>query len=194
MSYPNIPYQPNFFLQSDTEIYNCLMDAKKSGHPLLKHFKILYPDKVPQEQISAIYVGRMDTTHKLKKDSFSHTHWDVMTEIFITTKSYDKLSRRKMLKTATYAVIEVIKNSVIGDFVNIVSQQFIYDKNNLLQYSRISLRTAETSHKESIEKEMLEVCKILTEISVEEDIITNTENGGDNECLNFNSNMEHDQP
>ena len=49
------------FMELDTRIYNDLLDNVKNKHPLLKHFKILYPEKVPISMMNAIYVGRIET-------------------------------------------------------------------------------------------------------------------------------------
>lgn len=157
--------QPNFLFNSDTEIYNALLDAKKSHHIMLKHFNIMYPNKIPQNPVNAIYVGRLDTIYHV--DSFDHTEWNVTTEIYITTKQYDKIDRYRMLKTATFAVMEILQKSKIGAFIDIENQSFIYDTNNLIQMSRITVRTKETSYKENIEKELHCVCGILAELDVE---------------------------
>lgn len=162
-------HQPNFFLNSDTEIYNALLDAKKSGHELLKHFKILYPNKIPQNPINAIYVGRLETIHEAYDDTFDHYDWRVSTDIFITTKQYDKVDRYRMLKTATFAVMEVLLESKIGSFIKLHNQGFIYDNNNLIQMSRLSIYSRENSYKDTMKSEYEKVCKILTEISIEEE-------------------------
>lgn len=162
-------HHPNFLLNSDTEIYNALLDAKKSGHDLLKHFKILYPNKIPQDPVNAVYVGRLDTTHKPFDDSFDHYDWEVTTEIYITTKQYDKIDRYRMLKSATFAVMEVLLESKVGAFMDIHQQTFIYDNNNLIQMSQLTVRTTENSYKDKMQSEYERVCKILTKLSIEEE-------------------------
>lgn len=163
-----IEYNPYHLFQSDTEIYNTLLDAKKAGHKLLKFFKILYPDKIPQEPITAIYIGRLDTLFKPRESSFDHNSYTVQTEIYITSKSYERLERRRLLKSATYAVIEVLEHSVIGDALRIVNQSFVYDTNNILQYSRILVETREVKHLVNCaEEELSKVCSIMSCMSID---------------------------
>ena len=157
----------NYFLNSDTEIYNALLDAKKSGHHMLKHFKILYPNKIPQDPVNAVYVGRLDTIQKEDENSFDHYQWEVTTDVFITTKKYDKIDRYRMLKSATFAVIEVLLKSKVGAFIKIKNQSFVYDTNNLIQVSRLTVETKENSYTDKAEHEVKRICGILSQIDVE---------------------------
>lgn len=166
MSYPDIPYNPFYFLQGDTEIYNTLLDAKKGNHPLLKYFKILYPDKINQQPINAIYIGRLDSIHQQRFDTNETEEWEVNVEILITTKKYQKLNRRQLLKTAVYAIKEVISNSLVSGAIDFREVSFVYDRNNLIQFARMVIVMRETNLY-NYESEMRKVCKILTEIDVE---------------------------
>ena len=181
-------YQPNFLFNSDTEIYNALLDAKKSNHMMLKHFNIMYPNKIPQNPVNAIYVGRLDTVFHDDYDSFDHYEWEVSTEIYITTKQYDKVDRYRMLKTATFAVMEVLLNSKIGSFLEIENQSFIYDNNNLLQMSRITVKTKENTYVDNIKNELKHICGILAELDVEGTM--HKENEKDCECEKQNKGEE----
>lgn len=157
----------NGFLRSDAEIYNVLLDAKKSGHPLLKHFKILYPNKVPVEPINAIYVGRLGTIDNAEHETSDSSEWKVSVDIFILTKKYEHLERYRFLKTVTYAVMEILSKSRIADFIDFPEQSFIYDANNILQTSKIRVTSYETSHKTNwLEEEVKHVCELLTEIEI----------------------------
>ena len=157
----------NGFLRSDTEIYNVLLDAKKTGHPLLKHFKILYPNKVPVEPINAVYVGRMGTTDNRQHLTNDSSEWCVVTDIYIVTKKYDHLERYRLLKTMTYAVMEILSRSRIADFIDFPEQNFVYDSNNILQTSKIRVISYETSHKTNwVAEEVKNVCEMLTEMEI----------------------------
>ena len=167
--YSTVEENPASFLQSDTEIYNVLLDAKKAGHPLLKFFKILYPNKVPVEPINAIYVGRMTSRDNKKMTTSDSTEWQVTVNIFIVTKKYDHLERYKMLKLATYSVMEVLSKSRIADFLDFPFQQFIYDNHNILQTSKIEVTSYETAHRhKDIENEIMKVCSVLSDIELVE--------------------------
>ena len=167
--YSGLEGNPIAFLESDTEIYNTLLDAKKAGHPLLKFFKILYPTKVPIEPINAIYVGRQGSNDNKKMTTNMSTEWEVTTNIYILTKKYDHLERYKMLKLATYSVMEVLSKSRIADFLDFPHQAFYYDNNNILQTSKIQVVSYETAHKSKLKElddECLKVCEVLEEIEI----------------------------
>lgn len=165
--YSEIEENPASFLQSDTEIYNTLLDAKKAGHPLLKFFQIMYPNKVPVEPINAIYVGRLTSDDNKKMTTNESTEWEVTTNIYIITKKYDHLERYKMLKLATYSVMEVLSKSRIADFLDFPHQQFIYDNHNIIQTSKIEVTSYETAHRrKKINDEIMKVCSVLSEIEI----------------------------
>lgn len=167
--YSEVEENPAGFLQSDTEIYNVLLDAKKAGHPLLKFFQIMYPTKVPVEPINAIYVGRMTSQDNKKMLTSDSTEWEVTTNIFIVTKKYDHLERYRMLKLATYSVMEVLSKSRIADFLDFPFQQFIYDNHNIIQTSKIEVRSYETANRHKrIKDEIMKVCSVLSDIEVVE--------------------------
>lgn len=166
--FSEIEENPASFLQSDTEIYNVLLDAKKAGHPLLKYFQIMYPTKVPVEPINAIYVGRMTSHDNKKMTTNMSTEWEVTTNIFIVTKKYDHLERYKMLKLATYSVMDVLSKSRIADFLDFPYQQFIYDNHNIIQTSKIEVTSYETArrNKREIDDEIMKVCSVLSDIEI----------------------------
>lgn len=167
--YSEVEENPAGFLQSDTEIYNVLLDAKKAGHPLLKFFQIMYPTKVPVEPINAIYVGRMTSQDNKKMLTSDSTEWEVTTNIFIVTKKYDHLERYRMLKLATYSVMEVLSKSRIADFLDFPFQQFIYDNHNIIQTSKIEVRSYETANRHKrIKDEIMKVCSVLSDIEIVE--------------------------
>lgn len=167
--YSEVEENPAGFLQSDTEIYNVLLDAKKAGHPLLKFFQIMYPTKVPVEPINAIYVGRMTSQDNKKMLTSDSTEWEVTTNIFIVTKKYDHLERYRMLKLATYSVMEVLSKSRIADFLDFPFQQFIYDNHNIIQTSKIEVRSYETANRHKrINDEIMKVCSVLSDIEIVE--------------------------
>lgn len=167
--YSEIEENPASFLQSDTEIYNTLLDAKKAGHPLLKYFQIMYPTKVPVEPINAIYVGRLTSSDNKKMTTSDSTEWEVTTNIYIITKKYDHLERYQMLKLATYSVMDVLSKSQIADFLDFPYQQFIYDNHNIIQTSRIEVRSYETAHRHRYNKEIMKLCDVLSEIEIVDD-------------------------
>lgn len=166
-SYLNNPVS---FLNTDTEIYNTLVDAKKNGNELLKHFKILYPTKVPVEPINVIYVGRQDSDEDTgSRHNFDSKEWNVETNIYIMTKDYDHLDRYRLLKTVTFEVMDILEHSLIRDYIRIPEQQFLYNNHNIIQTSKITVITHEIMKKvEEITDEKMKICRILSNVSLEE--------------------------
>lgn len=155
----------NGFLESDTEIYNTLLDARKGGHPLLKHFNILYPEKVPISDVNAIYVGRLNSNYNVGEATFEAETWDVTIEIVITTKQYDHLDRRRTLKSVGYAVKKVLSHSPIGAYIKFNNFNFEYDQKNVIQQARWGLTVKEYDI-EKYEEELLHVCRVLADIDI----------------------------
>lgn len=148
------------FMQLDTQIYNALLDNKKGGQPILKHFKIYYPEKIPITMINAIYIGRLETTLvEDQYDTFDSDKWKVDIDIVITTKDNPKLERRKLLKSVSIAVKNVILNSGID--AKVKSVNFEYDNTNVIQQCRISVEGFEYDIYDNDNREYLRICKIL---------------------------------
>ena len=152
------------FMEIDTKVYNTLLTAVKDNHPILRYFKILYPEKIPVAMSNSIYVGRTET--RLRKDeynTFDTDKWEVDLELIIITKDNPKYERRKLLKSVVSVVKEVLKHS--GLEIEIESVTFEYDNTNVLQQARMRLTGLEYDvYKE--DKEYLEICRILEEIDI----------------------------
>ena len=156
--------QKSNLMQLDTDIYNVLLDAKKGGHKLLKHFKIYYPEKINISMVNAIYVGRLETNLvENEYVTFDTTEWNVNIEIVITTKDNPKLERRKLLKSASVAVKNVLHNS--GLDLKVKSIIFEYDNTNVIQQCRIVIEGSEYDLYGD-DKEYLHICNILEETDV----------------------------
>lgn len=152
------------FMELDTKLYNVLLDAVKDKHPLLKHFKILYPEKIPVSNSNSIFIGRTDSTLQHGIDTtFDTDKWEVDIELIIITKDNPKYERRKLLKSVVTSVKQIIKNSGLDIIVESVA--FEYDNTNVLQQARLRLHGIEYDiYKES--NEYLQICKILEDIEV----------------------------
>jgi hypothetical protein len=151
-------------MKLDTDIYNVLLDAKKGGHNLLKHFKIYYPEKINISMTNAIYVGRLETNLvENEYVTFDMTQWNVNIEIVITTKDNPKLERRKLLKSASVAVKNVLHNS--GLDLQVKAINFEYDNTNVIQQCRMVIEGTEYDLYED-DKEYLHICNILDKIDV----------------------------
>ena len=150
------------FMELDTRIYNDLLDNVKNKHPLLKHFNIFYPGKVPISMMNAIYVGRIETV--LADDgyvTFDCDKWKVSIDLIITTKDNPKVERRKLLKSTVVAVKEVLMRS--GLDVSIRDIVFEYDNTNVIQQARISLIGYEYEvYKDK--KDYLKICSVFDDI------------------------------
>lgn len=159
-------YQTNL-LTIDEEIFNILRDAKDNGHPLLKYFSLLYPEKAPVQEMNVIYVGRLDST---KGDvTFDGEEWNVRIEILVLTKKYEHLERRKTLKTGAFTVMQILRNSPIRDRISFERINFEYDQKNIVQQVRLVLKCKETFY-EYPKEEMLRICKIIGNVEINETI------------------------
>lgn len=150
----------------DTQVYHVLLDAKKGGNPLLKHFKIEFPEQYPQTYINSINIGRTFTYPDRDRTTFDTNAYNVTVEIVITTKNYKTMKRREILKTACYEVVRLIENSVLDSFVKVESQVFEYDNTNVITNARIVLNGMERFNKEHEELEFKRVCRILENLEI----------------------------
>jgi len=150
----------------DTQIYNLLLDSKKSGNRLLKHFKIEYPEEYPQTYINSINVGRTYTYPNHELTTFDNNAYEVTVEIVITTKNYKTMQRREVLKTACYEVIKLIENSVLQGFCHVESNSFEYDNTNVIANARIVIKGIERFSREAEEKEYSRICRLLEDIEL----------------------------
>lgn len=152
----------------DTHLYNLLLDYKKSNDPLLKMFKIYYPENYAQTHINAVYVGRTQTTPREDLTTFDMDRYECTIELIVTTKKYEKMERRRLLKTMCYHIIDIIKSSTLDSLVEHIDFTFEYDNTNVLNQARIVIRAVESFGKESKEKEFKRVCKMLYELETVE--------------------------
>ena len=150
----------------DTQIYNLLLDSKKGGNRLLKHFKIEYPEQYPQTYINSINVGRTYTYPDKESTTFDTNAYEVTVEIVITTKNYKTMQRREILKTACYEVIKIIENSPLAGFCRIESNVFEYDNTNVITNARIILKGLERFSKEVEEREYNRICRLIENIEL----------------------------
>lgn len=150
----------------DTQIYHLLLDAKKGGNPLLKHFKIEFPEQYPQTYINSINIGRTFTYPDKDRTTFDTNAYNVTVEIVITTKNYKTMKRREILKTACYEVIRLIEESVLESFVKVESHVFEYDNTNVITNARIVLVGLERFNKKAEEMEFRRVCRILEGLEI----------------------------
>lgn len=154
-------------LTIDEEIFNILRDAKDNGHPFLKYFSLLYPEKAPVQETNVIYVGRLESVRNATATTFDGEEWKVRIEILVLTKKYQHLERRKTLKTGAFAVMEILRNSPIRDRVKFDRINFEYDQKNIVQQVRLVIEGTETFY-EYPEEEMLRICKIIGNVEIEE--------------------------
>ena len=155
-------------LTIDEEIFNILRDAKDNGHPFLKYFSLLYPEKAPVQETNVIYIGRLDAVRN-GNVTFDGEEWDVRIEILVLTKKYEHLERRKTLKTGVFTVMEILRNSPIRDRVKFERINFEYDQKNIVQQVRLVIKGTETFY-EYPKEEMLRICKIIGNVEIEEKI------------------------
>ena len=151
------------FLQLDTEIYNTLLDAKKGNHELLKFFKIQYPEQFAQTHVNCIYVGRTLAQKELNDTTFDVESWNVQIELIITTKEYEHLKRRQLLKSTVYAIRTILKKSSIADCIMFNNVEFEYDNTNVLNLASVTL-TGRESYLLEPYPEYKRICKVLNEI------------------------------
>lgn len=156
-----------FLTTLDANIYNLLLDYKKGGDRLLQLFKIYYPEHYAQAHINAVYVGRTQTTPNMELSTYDTDRYDVTIELIITTKKYEKLDRRNLLKTMCYHIIDILKNSVLEDMLKSIDFMFEYDNTNVLNQARIVIVGTESFGKESKEKEYNRICKLLYDLEIE---------------------------
>ena len=93
-------------LSADTKILDILLNSKKNGNKLLKHFKINYPDKKLAEENNTILIAAISSENNL--DGLDFEQFTDLVEILITTKKRDNQKAIKIIKTVAYEICRLI--------------------------------------------------------------------------------------
>lgn len=80
-------------LQTDERILKILLEEKKEGNKLLKHFKISYPNKKLAQQSNNIFVACV--SYEENNKGFEHIEGKDLIEIVIVTKKVDNPKKKK---------------------------------------------------------------------------------------------------
>jgi hypothetical protein len=94
---------------SDILIYNAL---KKSDHPLLKKFNIVFPSEGALAiESNSIFV--MSASEEITKQTSHSDHYNALTEIYVKTKKADYKETSKLLRTTIRIIKNVLKNDPV---------------------------------------------------------------------------------
>lgn len=96
-------------LQSDEIILNILLSEKKKGNPILKYFKISYPNKTIVQPSNTIFVAVVSYEEQGK--AYGVTEGKDLVEIVIATKKRDN----KNVKQTDYSDTKFIIKTVIKE-------------------------------------------------------------------------------
>lgn len=96
-------------LQSDEKILRILLDSKNNGNPLLKYFKISYPNKTIAQSSNSIFVATV--SYEEKNKGFDHIEGKDLVEIVIVTKKVDN----KQIKQTDYSDTKFIIKTVMKE-------------------------------------------------------------------------------
>ena len=93
-------------LSSDEIILNILLDAKKKGNKLLKHFHIGYPNKQISQESNSIFIASVSSENNL--DGFEFQTFTDLVEILVVTKKRDYQEAKKVIKTTIIEICNLI--------------------------------------------------------------------------------------
>lgn len=93
-------------LETDNIILKLLIDEKKNGNELLKHFHIQHPSKRVAEESNSIFVACVSSENNI--DGFTFSTFRDLVEILIVTKQKDYSKAIKIIKTVSMEICKII--------------------------------------------------------------------------------------
>lgn len=93
-------------LSTDETILEILLQAKKDGNPLLKHFHISYPTKQLAEENNTILVAVVSSENRLEGLNFEQ--FTDLVEILVVSKHKDNRKAIRIIKTVSKEICRLI--------------------------------------------------------------------------------------
>ncbi|MBR0369701.1 MAG: hypothetical protein IJH63_03115 [Methanobrevibacter sp.] len=156
-------------LSTDEIIYSILINEKKNGNQILKHFQISYPSKKVASESNSIFIGAVSS--EIHTEMTDASEYKDLTEILITTKIKDYKRAIFTIKTVSKEIIKIIKENtdsfpfkpIIRNIAPEYNPSFVLNRGHIMIECLTELEEY-NNDEESIEK----VCKILlNDIEVE---------------------------
>ena len=147
-------------LSTDEIIINILLNAKKDGHELLKHFKIGFPSEQVAEESNSIFVASVDSENHSVGYDFQQFLDRV--EVLIVTKNKDYQTAIRIIKTVSREIIKLVNENqqlfankpVVERVTPEYNRDFVLTRGHIM----FQVKTMEDM---SIEEDYMKVCQIL---------------------------------
>ena len=133
-------------LTSDTELYNLLISAKKSGDPYLKNYNIKYIDQLfsknpPTQEENNLYIVRVDS--QLLERAEDANIFTATVHIILSIRKYDTITAQKILKSTYKRIMFHIANNNLISVCKVKQVRFEYEQPGILNRAAIELEFIE---------------------------------------------------
>lgn len=139
------------WLESDTEIYNLLIQKQQEGDQILNLFQIQFMDdsytSEDMEEINRIYIVRDRMTTDGKPTTMEGDGYNTLVEIIIRTSNYNYIQAQQLLKTTVKCIDQHIKLSPLSKYCKINQVVPRYEKPGHLREYTLELLTYEINEK-----------------------------------------------
>lgn len=154
-------------LDADNTILEILLNAKKEGNELLKHFHIAYPNKQLVQENNTILVAVVSSENRL--DGFDFEQFTDLVEILVVTKHKDNNKAIRIIKAVSYEICKLImQNSDLFPNKPVIRNINPYFDNDLiLSRGQIMIQVVtEPVDFEITKDEYSRVCELIVEDNI----------------------------